>query len=119
MEQKNVSSVKKSLTPTNRSKVKKELAAIVKTVKTTNVVTTSYTLDDFGNIIKAKKPMEANSKYTEYEVLKSLTRKGFEVKGKQLITPSFNDPKNVLGIKSRGKISFLLNYCGYYLTTRN
>lgn len=55
-------------------------------------------------------------KYEESKVVRSLQNKrSLEIQGsKKLIIETFGhkDPSDV-GIKSRGKISFLVNYCGY------
>lgn len=55
-------------------------------------------------------------KHEESKVVRSLQNKrGLEIQGfKKLIIETFGhkDPSDI-GIKSRGKISFLVNYCGY------
>lgn len=54
--------------------------------------------------------------YTEMEVLGQLKRKAdLQIRGKQIqenINPS-KGAKGDVGIKSRGKIDFLVNYLGY------
>jgi len=55
-------------------------------------------------------------KYEESKVVRALqAKRSLEIQGsKKLIIETFGhkDPSDV-GIKSRGKISFLVNYCGY------
>lgn len=63
----------------------------------------------------------ANKHYDEAKVVKQLARKGINVSSS---TKSITFPKNLfspVGIRSYGKIDFLVNYCGYkfYGTNQN
>ncbi len=55
-----------------------------------------------------------NRGYTEDQVLNALRRKNdIRVVGKQVQELNSDKAKGDIGNKTRGKIDFLLNYCGY------
>ena len=115
--EKNVNSVKskKTLAPQNRAAVKKEINNI-KSKVTGKTVSTNVTIETV--VPKKRKAMLENSKYREDEVLRKLFKKGIKINPinpNTLIVPVNVDAKNIIGIKTKGKIDFLLNYCGYHL----
>lgn len=61
--------------------------------------------------------IQKNSKYDELRALRDVQQKGVHVindgKAKELDTTR---AKEVLGIKTLGKIDFLMNYCGFRVT---
>lgn len=56
--------------------------------------------------------------YQENEVIKSLNEKNdlFVNQGQKLIFTLVESPKGDIGIKTKGKISYLVNYLGYWRT---
>lgn len=60
-------------------------------------------------------------KYSEYEVLKSLNKKKCLVVNNNTrnirITSRENEPTDI-GIRTKGKIDYLKNYCGYTVTNQ-
>lgn len=56
------------------------------------------------------------SKYNETDTVRQLSKKtDISIEGKRIILNTGKNRKDDVGIKSRGKIDFLTNYCGYIL----
>lgn len=57
------------------------------------------------------------SKYREFEVRDQLQRKhDIRIQGNNILCLKGKSAKGDVGIKSKGKIDFLVNYCGYFFT---
>ena len=61
--------------------------------------------------------MKGKGKYNEYEVVEQLQEKhDIRIQGNNIFCLRGQAAKCDVGIKSRGKIDFLVNYCGYFFT---
>lgn len=61
--------------------------------------------------------MKGEGKYTELQVVEQLQRKAdIRISGNNVMIMSGDRAKGDIGIKSRGKIDFLVNHCGYFYT---
>lgn len=61
--------------------------------------------------------MKTNKNYKEYDVVAQLSKKSdISINGRIIQILSGKGAKGDIGIKSRGKIDFLIHYCGYMKT---